>query len=1270
MASKEDPREAGAARPSRARRRWRVLLLCALPAAALLFLALFEFRIPLDFLRPRVEQLVRNATGLALRLEGPAYALTGPGHGFEMHDVTFRAPTAGGEMLELLRVGRLRWQISLVALLDRELRILSVQASDAEIRFDAEAFAALGAVKRRESAAREAPSSDDWRLVEATRVDVLRARGYVQLPALTRPLRLQVDALGLRAAEGRPLTIDARGALAGRPMLIAFRTASIADLAAGVRRIPLEARFDLADASIDGRGTLDLQTLHGDYALAVSGKGSFIERMVPGFQAALGEVGEVSARGRLRTAPEGTALESVQLAFGRTRASGALQQRSAGDRLAIRGRLDFETLDLRPWLPLLQARDGAPRPAGGGMGDALERLRAMQRSADVDVGVRVGRLLWPQREAQDVEASLRAGTDAVALQLKAQLRKSPLEAQARLDTAQDEARLRVEAKSGAFDLEALHPDLARAGVGGTVRGMQLALRAAGASTPELLRSLQGELELQGIDARWRRDRQGEGMQIKLDAAQLAATRDTLRGAFKAAIDDARLELKLESARAPIVAEARVVESTFALSMRRSRQRDRALNVRGTLRLEPKRWTVDVKEARLGKTRGGGTLRGAWDGTAPLDLALRLAYFEKAALEFFDFDSVRRGAKPLRWEEIPVLPGGVTLPSADLDLLAARVEAAPYRFENLRLRGRSRDGRLETLQVETRAKAGALRGELSADLRGRDPRLSARLAARDFDARQLLERLGVALDRATAKKLDAKLELRGARLGEAVAQSTLQFSAQGFDAAMPGLLDERRRLRFEGKVDASSLKGRLLVSAEGALNGKAFRARSRGPELATLMTRVDRVAVDIDLSVADSALGVHGVIAKGPQADVAIRLSAKRANELLALGGLESRARGALSASAQLKLTPPARYAFEQLDVRLGASALSGRVVADWSAARPSLDAELAGAELRLRDLGVNASDAEAEMLALEKADAKASPAPDWIAPLRRFDARVKLNVERLFAAGELLGSLQAETRLEAGRLHVGPLALREGDRALRAEGEVDAASAIPAYVLDAELRDYDLTPLLRSFKLSSQGTASFDARAALRSRGLGKDVVSNLSGAFDIASYGAGVGSGAIELMGIDPLGLVLNTLERTRESKINCAVGVFDLDKGVMKSRALFVDTTRLRIVGNFDVDLGMRTLHGAFRPHPKNPRLFNVSTPIDISGTFEQPRVSLATSALPALLIRYSNPYTMFLGTLIETEGAKADGQDDCRAAYARTHAARPEGSGGWQRLFKFLQ
>ena len=508
-----------------------------------------------------------------------------------------------------------------------------------------------------------------------------------------------------------------------------------------------------------------------------------------------------------------------------------------------------------------------------------------------------------------------------------------------------------------------------------------------------------------------------------------------------------------------------------------------------------------------------------------------------------------------------------------------------------------------------------------------------------------------------------------RVKDIVAQSAIELSVQELSAAIPDPLEARRRLDFSGRLDARSEKGKLTATAKGTLGGQALSLSSNGPALATLIARAGPVPLDIELGLADSSLAVQGTVSKGPHADLKLRLAAKRADRLLALVGLHTRTRAALTASTQLKLSPPARYAFETLDLALGESRLSGRVVVDRDGRRPKIEASLAGPTLRLQDLGIDASAVGKELEGAAQGAAAKAGRGAWIAPLRRFDGRIDLSVAQLSAAGEPVGRLKLGARLDAGRLRVAPFIIRKGDRTFRAQGEVDAAAEEPTYAVQAELQQYDLTPLLRSIDPKAVGSASLDGRLVLRSSGLGDAFVANLAGTIDAASYARGVGSGAIGLMGASVFELTLNMLDRKRDKKVNCAVGVFDVKGGEMKSRALFIDTTRLRIIGNLDLNLSSGALDGGLRPYPKNPRLFNVSTPVDISGTVEHPKVSIANSALPELVIRYVSPYTMLLSMLTETENAKPDGSDDCRAAYAKAKDARPELTRSGHNPFNFL-
>ena len=118
--------------------------------------------------------------------------------------------------------------------------------------------------------------------------------------------------------------------------------------------------------------------------------------------------------------------------------------------------------DLRPWLPLIEAREQA-RPSAD---DPLDAIRSVQSKADIEIGLKVEKLIWPQREAQGVSATLNVGADAVAARGAAQLLVGAIEGNARLETAQAEARLRVDAQADQIVLEALHPEVERAGVSG------------------------------------------------------------------------------------------------------------------------------------------------------------------------------------------------------------------------------------------------------------------------------------------------------------------------------------------------------------------------------------------------------------------------------------------------------------------------------------------------------------------------------------------------------------------------------------------------------------------------------------------------------------------------------------------------------------------------------------------------------------------------------------------------------------------------------------
>ena len=1225
---------------------------------------LVEFRIPLDALKPTIARHAREASGLEVRLEGPFYLVTGRRAGLEAHGIVVSG-THEQRPVEIARLGAVRGVVELWPLFAREVRLRGVRATDLSLHIDPSAVAVLANAERVERRRAVRAPTGGWKWVDVTRLDVKRARLVLSTREMRRLPDIVVEAMTLRAAASAPLTIEAQGSFIKEPMRLQLRTATLDQLRSGMHAIPSEFVVTLANASLKASGTLDVDAGRGEYRVSVLGHGRFLERLFPGFQAALGDVKEVSIDGLLRTAADAIEFESVTIAAGRTRGQGDFRYGIVDGRLKVQSELTYEVLDLRPWLPVFASRE----KRSASKRDVLKQVRSIQDEADVAFGLTVGQLIWPEREAQNVHARLRLDRKSASLSISTHILAAAVNVDARLESSEDAETLRVDAHAGPVALEALHPKVVDAGLSGIVESAKLSAHGQGKTLSALARSLEGNLDLQQIDASWRPVPDAAATRIKVDRATLEATRDALKGDFSGAIDDARIGLKLSSARGILDSKERAVQSAFELDVTRGGRRGPRFSAAGTLGLDTQHWVLDVQRAALGRTRGRLAAKGAWESDAPFSLRASFERFDVAALDFFMLESVQRRKRPVPALERIVLPHGLRFPAIDFDLSTRRLDGLPARFTDLSLKGRTRDGRLEATRFELRSAGGALRGELNADLRGRVPELGGSVAGTDFDLRPVLQRFDVKLERAFAKQLDAKVALRGARLKEVVSQSTLEVSAEALAATFPGPIDARRKLEYSGRFEARSEKGKLLATAKGTLDGQALSFTSRGPELAVLFGAADRVPLDIELGIADSSLALKGTVGKGPRADIALRLSAKQADRLLALVGVQSAARAPLTASAQLKLSPPARYAFESADLQLGESRLRGRVSADASTQRPRIEAMLAGPTLHLKDFGFDASAAEKELESSAQGTTAKAVEDAWVGPLQRFDGRLDLSIDRLFAAGEAVGSLKLGARLDSARLRIAPFIIREGDSILRAQGEVDAAGAAPSYAMQAELKQYDLTPLLRSFDPKAIGSASLDGRLVLRSEGFGDAIIANLDGTADVASYAKDVGSGAIGLMGVSILDLTLNRLDPSRNKKVNCAVGVFDLKDGEAKSRALFVDTTRLRILGNLDVNLTTGALDGGLRPHPKNPTLFNVSTPVDISGTLDHPKVSIANSALPELVIRYVSPYTMLLGMFTETENAKPDGSDDCRAAYAEAKEARPELKNASRNPFKFL-
>jgi hypothetical protein len=143
-------------------------------------------------------------------------------------------------------------------------------------------------------------------------------------------------------------------------------------------------------------------------------------------------------------------------------------------------------------------------------------------------------------------------------------------------------------------------------------------------------------------------------------------------------------------------------------------------------------------------------------------------------------------------------------------------------------------------------------------------------------------------------------------------------------------------------------------------------------------------------------------------------------------------------------------------------------------------------------------------------------------------------------------------------------------------------------------------------------------------------------------------------------LSTMLRSLDPNTRSEVECAAASLDIAGGVASTSAFFVDTTRVRIIGQVDADLTTRALSGRLRPVSEQPELFTVAPTMLLGGTIESPRVSVAPENIVLAPLRFAAPLSGLALDFLSARGKVGQGAAGCSEAFDRARALRA-GAGG---------
>jgi len=319
---------------------------------------------------------------------------------------------------------------------------------------------------------------------------------------------------------------------------------------------------------------------------------------------------------------------------------------------------------------------------------------------------------------------------------------------------------------------------------------------------------------------------------------------------------------------------------------------------------------------------------------------------------------------------------------------------------------------------------------------------------------------------------------------------------------------------------------------------------------------------------------------------------------------------------------------EGLKLDLGESTLHGEAKLDLGGSVPSVQASLQSHELDLRPfLPQESASSGGEKAPLRKGpegNKRIFPdtpvAADFLHEVR---ASMRTEIGRLLLPQMRCENIRMDLGLANGELRVDPLRLEIADGSLEGELRFRDLKQGVALTTKMDLRNLQLKKLMAMAGKKDVLRGDLETSLDLAARGQN---IAGLMGAMN-GEAAVIIGEGKLDSAYLDRLGgNVFGTLRQyidpekksEKHTRINCLVTAFDMNKGVAESRVFLMDTSRMQILADGNLDLGTERMDFSFDPRPKEGldsgtagkislSISELSKPFKLSGTLADPSLAL---------------------------------------------------------------
>jgi uncharacterized protein involved in outer membrane biogenesis len=316
----------------------------------------------------------------------------------------------------------------------------------------------------------------------------------------------------------------------------------------------------------------------------------------------------------------------------------------------------------------------------------------------------------------------------------------------------------------------------------------------------------------------------------------------------------------------------------------------------------------------------------------------------------------------------------------------------------------------------------------------------------------------------------------------------------------------------------------------------------------------------------------------------------KGNDLATLGGASGKPlplKGAFIVSGRVNDPAPGTYRISGLKVVMENSRVDGTIEASFSGGRPMVKAVLTSPKLDISSILARSS--SSHHIRNGRREGKVFPKSSLpFEALRYFDAEVKFQGRQVFLPKLTVNQLSAEANLKDGRLFVKPLKLLVAGGTL--DAQLDLKSQGKIGVLRTSIRGVHLNlgQMLRALKGMDVLEGHVDVSVDVRGHGSSiAALMGELSGKMAMVMGQGRINNNYIDLLGADVSTIFSDLFGLSKEEQpytlVNCFVSGFNVSGGLAEATALLLETDRISMVGEGEVDLRTERLNLRLNSIPK---------------------------------------------------------------------------------------